>query len=92
QTSLKKLYLEKLEKAQSRWNFVSNFEKNFLKLDSIAVEIFDNEDYTMEDLTNLDPSTSQEAAMIKPVLISLFENGFDKKEFYEYKEYLETRI
>lgn len=88
----KKAYFEKYEKAKSEMEFIRKFEENYNKVDSLAIDILKKKDYNKDDLVNLDPSGSQEATIVKSVLLTLYESGFSREDFIEYKEYIETKF
>lgn len=88
----KKIYLDKYGEAKKEFDFITDFESNFNRIDSMAVVLLNKENYNSDDLKSLDASNSQEAAIVKSILLSFYESGITKDYVKEYKEHLENKL
>lgn len=88
---VKQSYLEALEKAQEENKMLQNFDKNFQFVDNFMTNYLGKSDYSVAELKAIE-SDEEQVVAIKDMLLNLYENGFSKKDFIDYKEYNQHKL
>lgn len=87
---IRKTYLAELKEAKEERQMLESFDKNFRMIDNFMISYL-NPDYTIQQVKAID-SEDEQVNAFKDALLSLYESGFSKENYEEYKEYIDQKV
>jgi subtilisin family serine protease len=85
-------YFEKLGEVKDKYLQVLTFDTAYRFSDSLLCKALNKSDYNLRDIKRLNPDSNPQLILIKEFFKNIYKNGFNRKEYDKYYDYLSTRV
>ena len=87
---IKPIFEEKFKQAREEYMSLKSFGENYQLADRVLREQIGKEDYSIDDVRAIESNDATVLAA-QAFMLNLMQNGFTKKEFETYKEYIDAQ-